>query len=62
MSEVICCPRCGSSKLKPASGFPHLWSLYDCQECGYRGSLIIEDGRLARKIRKRWLEEQEKKG
>jgi len=60
--KVRYCPRCGSSRLKWASGLPQLWSVYDCQGCGYRGSLIIEDGKLARKIRKQWLKELEEKG
>jgi DNA-directed RNA polymerase subunit M len=55
------CPRCGSVSLRWASGLPQLWSVYDCQECGYRGTLVIEDGKLAQKIRKRWLKEQEEK-
>ncbi|MBC7218802.1 MAG: hypothetical protein H5T49_01505 [Hadesarchaea archaeon] len=49
------CPRCGSIRLKWASGLPQLWSIYDCLECGYRGPLVIENGELAKKIRKRWL-------
>jgi len=46
------CPRCGSSKVFWAQGLPQLWSLWDCQNCGYRGALIIEDGKLAAKIQK----------
>ncbi|KUO42378.1 MAG: hypothetical protein APZ16_02770 [Candidatus Hadarchaeum yellowstonense] len=49
------CPRCGSARLRWASGLPQLWSVYDCEECGYRGPLVVEDGELAEKLRKRWL-------
>jgi len=53
------CPRCGSARIRWASGLPQLWSVYECMECGYRGPLVIEDGKLAEKIRKRWLRERE---
>ncbi|MFH1821150.1 MAG: hypothetical protein ABH852_01735 [Methanobacteriota archaeon] len=53
------CPRCGSTKLRWASGLPQLWSIYDCGECGYRGSLVIEDGKLAKIIRSRWMRKKE---
>jgi len=46
------CPRCGSAKVFWAQGLPQLWSIWDCQNCGYRGALIIEDGKLASRIRK----------
>jgi len=52
------CPRCGSTKLVWASGLPQLWSVYDCKECGYRGPLVIDDGKLAKSIRSRWLREK----
>ncbi len=51
------CPRCGSSNLRWASGLPQLWSVYDCRECGYRGPLVVEDGKMAEKIRGRWLKQ-----
>ncbi|MEM3420896.1 MAG: hypothetical protein QXT02_03140 [Candidatus Hadarchaeum sp.] len=54
------CPRCGSSRLRWASGLPQLWSVYDCVDCGYRGPLIIENGELAKKIRRRWLSKKGK--
>jgi hypothetical protein len=52
------CPRCGSDRISWASGLPQLWSIFECGECGYRGALVIENGVLARKIRKRWLREK----
>jgi ribosomal protein S27AE len=44
------CPRCGSNDVFFASGLPHLWSLWDCRTCGYRGAFILEDGKLALKL------------
>jgi len=52
--RTLYCPRCGSSRLKWASGLPQLWSIYDCMNCGFRGALVIEDGELAARIRKKW--------
>ena len=46
------CPRCGSDNVFWASGLPQLWALWECRECGYRGSLIVEDGKLAEKLMK----------
>jgi len=46
------CPRCGSTKVFWAYGLPQMWSLWDCKNCGYRGALIIEDGKVAAKLRK----------
>lgn len=46
------CPRCGSSNVFWASSLPQLWSVWDCRNCGYRGALILEDSRLAEKLRK----------
>jgi len=54
------CPRCGSIKVFWAHGLPQMWSLWDCKNCGYRGSLIVEDGNAAAKLRKDY--ERTKKG
>lgn len=54
------CPRCGSTKVFWAYGLPQMWSLWDCKNCGYRGVLIIEDGKAAAKLRKNY--ERKKKG
>jgi DNA-directed RNA polymerase subunit M len=51
------CPRCGSTHIFFASGLPQMWSLWDCRNCGYRGALVIEDGKLASKL----AEEYQKK-
>jgi DNA-directed RNA polymerase subunit M len=48
------CPTCGSTNIFWASGFPQLWSLWECKECGYRGPLVLEDGKLGAKLRKEW--------
>jgi len=50
--RVIYCPKCGSNRLKWV--LPQLWSFYDCPNCGYRGTLVVEDGELAEKIRNKW--------
>lgn len=52
------CPKCGSTNVYWASGLPQLWSVWECRDCGYRGSLIIEDGKLAERIRGRYLKER----
>ena len=53
------CPHCGSEDISWASGLPHLGSLYDCRDCGYHGSLIVEDGQLASKTREEFLKNKE---
>jgi hypothetical protein len=49
------CPRCGSNNVFWARGLPQLWSVWECRECSYRGSLIVEDGKLADKLRKEYI-------
>ncbi len=51
------CPKCGSTNVYFASGLPQLWSVWDCRNCGYRGSLILEDGRLAVRLRREYESE-----
>lgn len=48
------CPNCGSERVRWASGLPQLWSVYECLDCGYLGALVVEDGKIAEKIRARW--------
>ncbi len=43
------CPVCGSDKIRWV--MPEMWSIYECEECGYRGALIIEDVDLAKKLK-----------
>jgi len=52
--KVKYCPTCGSTKIFWASGLPQLWSIWECKECGYRGALVLEDGKLGAKLRKEW--------
>jgi predicted RNA-binding Zn-ribbon protein involved in translation (DUF1610 family) len=49
------CPKCGSTNIFWAHGLPQLWSLWECRECGYRGAFIIEDSKLAEKIKEDYL-------
>jgi predicted RNA-binding Zn-ribbon protein involved in translation (DUF1610 family) len=49
---VLFCPRCGSTNIFWASGLPHLWSIWQCKNCGYRGALVVRNGKLAEKVRK----------
>ena len=48
------CPKCGSTEVFWAQGLPQLWSLWQCQTCGYRGPVILEDGKLADKLQEKW--------
>lgn len=52
--RVKYCPRCGSTKVFWGSGLPQLWSLWECKNCGYKGALILEDGKLGEKLREEW--------
>jgi ribosomal protein L37AE/L43A len=51
---VLFCPKCGSTNLFWASGLPHLWSIWECRNCGYRGAFIVRDGGLAEKVRENY--------
>lgn len=44
------CPCCGSSNIEWV--IPQDWSRWKCRECGYMGALIVENGELAKEIRK----------
>lgn len=48
------CPKCGSTNIFWASGLPQLWSLWQCRNCGYRGAFIVEDSKLAKKLREEY--------
>jgi len=56
--KVKFCPKCGSTDIFWASGLPQLWSIWECRECGYRGALVIEDSKLAEKIRQDFLKKK----
>jgi len=51
-SRVKFCPKCGSENINFLVFYrPSIWK---CLDCGYEGSLIIEDSELAKEIRKRY--------
>jgi predicted RNA-binding Zn-ribbon protein involved in translation (DUF1610 family) len=56
-ARIKYCPKCGLTNIFWVSGLPQLWSLWECKEYGYKGPLVLEDGRLGAKLR----EELEKK-
>ena len=58
--KVKFCPSCGSTNVFWASGLPQFWSLWECKACGYRGAFIIEDSKLALKLRKEWKKRRKK--
>lgn len=43
-TSIKVCPRCGKSNIRPEGslGFGFLPVIYICEDCGYRGYLIIE--------------------
>ncbi len=52
------CPRCGSTNLNPLVIYrPSIWK---CLECGYEGVFIVEDSKLAEKIRVKYHKTAEK--
>jgi len=38
----------------------HLWSVWECRACGYRGAFILRDGKLADKLRENFLRKSSK--
>ena len=52
------CPRCGSKNIDWV--LPQLWSKYECKDCGYIGSLIVEDGKMADEVAKEYLKNKDK--
>jgi rubredoxin len=55
------CPRCGSPEIYWARGFPQLWSLWECRNCGYYGAFIVEDGKTSEKIQEEYAKKHPKK-
>ncbi|MDH7563549.1 MAG: hypothetical protein QHH24_01515 [Candidatus Bathyarchaeota archaeon] len=53
------CPKCGSIDIFWASGLPQLWSLWECRKFGYSGALILEDGKLAKKLQEKFAEKEQ---
>nr|MCR5852997.1 hypothetical protein [Methanophagales archaeon] len=59
--EMKICPMCGSKNLKY---MPWLGEIYECKDCGFRGSFVVEDGELVvagRESEKQWVEEEKRK-
>jgi len=51
LKKMKFCPKCGSKNLNfPVFYRPSIWK---CLDCGYEGAIIVEDSRLAGKIRER---------
>jgi len=59
LEEIRFCPKCGSTDIFWASGLPQLWSIWECRNCGYRGALVIQDSKLAVKLRENWKKKRE---
>lgn len=49
------CPKCGSTNIFWASGLAHLWSIWQCRNCGYRGAFIVENGKMAKILQQKYL-------
>ena len=48
MAKKNFCPKCGSKKIKlkiPQTG------IWECRNCGYRGSVVVEDGNVDKNIK-----------
>jgi DNA-directed RNA polymerase subunit M len=59
LREMKFCPRCGSTNINFLVFYrPSIWR---CLDCGYEGALIVEDGKLARKIRERYRSNREER-
>ncbi len=52
------CPKCGSTNIEWT--LPQTWSKWECKDCGYIGAFIIEDGKIAEKIREEYLKNKDK--
>ncbi len=49
----VFCPECGSHRLYYFVGGRAGW-IYECKNCGYHGSVVIEDSKIAKDLWKRW--------
>jgi len=52
------CPNCGSTDIEWT--LPQTWSKWQCKNCGYIGVFIIEDGKIADKIREDYEKRKDK--
>ncbi|MCD6414855.1 MAG: hypothetical protein J7L23_04500 [Candidatus Diapherotrites archaeon] len=53
------CPVCGSTELIYGI-LGTTANYYECKNCGYRGPIIIQDGRLAEKLKDRYEKKNQK--
>ncbi|MGC9516931.1 MAG: hypothetical protein ACP5C3_04440 [Methanomicrobiales archaeon] len=51
------CPNCGSSNIKWT--IPQMWSIWQCNTCGYTGAIVIEDKELAAEIKKNYCKDKD---
>ena len=54
-TETTFCPVCGSTELIYGI-LGTTANYYECKHCGYRGPVIVKDGKLAEKLRKKYAE------
>ncbi|MEM2146060.1 MAG: hypothetical protein QW279_11915 [Candidatus Jordarchaeaceae archaeon] len=52
------CPKCGSPNIKWV--LPQDWSKWTCKDCGYIGALVIENGKIAEKLREDYLKKKDR--
>jgi ribosomal protein L37AE/L43A len=53
------CPKCGSPNINCVIFYrPSIWK---CLDCGYEGAFLVEDSRLAEKIRERYQDSKGKR-
>ena len=52
------CPVCGSTDMHYGIKYSTA-NYYECKHCGYRGPIIIQDGKLADKLKERYAQEQD---
>ncbi len=58
LRRIKFCPKCGSTNISfPIFYRPSIWK---CLNCGYEGSLIVEDGDVAKEIRRHYREQKKK--
>jgi len=57
--SVKFCPKCGSTNINfPVFYRPSIWK---CLDCGYESAFIVEDSKLAKKIKEDYLKKVNEK-
>jgi len=52
------CPKCGSTNINfPVFYRPSIWK---CLDCGYEGAFIVEDSKMAEKIKEDYVKKTKK--